>query len=90
VSLCAGTDPVTKDRMYLRETVPAGPNAEAKAGRILAGFIHEVNERRHPRTDATVRQLIERHLADAKLGINYSRRSLAIFGPIASAGSTGA
>ncbi|WP_460660872.1 tyrosine-type recombinase/integrase [Kribbella swartbergensis] len=69
VSLYAGTDPVTKDRIYLRETVPAGPNAEAEAQRILAGFIHEVYERRHPRTDATVRQLIERHLADAKLGI---------------------
>ena len=38
VSLYAGTDPVTKDRMYLRETVPAGPNAEAEAGRILAGL----------------------------------------------------
>jgi integrase len=69
VSLYAGTDPVTNDRMYLRETVPAGPNAEVEAKRILAGFVHEVFERRHPRTDATVRQLIERHLADAKLGI---------------------
>jgi integrase len=69
VSLYAGTDPVTKDRMYLRETVPAGANAEAEAKRILAGFVHEVYERRHPRTDATVRQLIERHLTDAKLGI---------------------
>jgi hypothetical protein len=48
VSLYAGTDPVTKDRMYLRETVPAGPNAEAEAKRILAGFVHEVYERRHP------------------------------------------
>jgi hypothetical protein len=70
VSLYAGTNPVTKDRMCLRETVPAGPTAKAEAARILAGFIHEVYERRHPRTDATVRQLIERHLADAKLGIN--------------------
>ena len=69
VSVYAGTDPVTKDRMYLRETVPAGPNAEAEAKRILAGFVHEVYERRHPRTDATVRQLIERHLTDAKLSI---------------------
>jgi hypothetical protein len=30
VSLYAGTDPVTKDRIYLRETVPAGPNTEAE------------------------------------------------------------
>jgi hypothetical protein len=57
VSLYAGTDPVTEDRMYFRETVPAGPNAEAEAKRILAGFVHEVYERRHPRTDATVGQL---------------------------------
>jgi integrase len=42
--------------MYLRETVPAGPNAEAEAKRIPAGFVHEVYERRHPRTDATVGQ----------------------------------
>jgi integrase len=42
---------------------------EAEAKRILADFVYEVYERRHPRTDATVRQLIERHLIDAKLGI---------------------
>jgi hypothetical protein len=37
VTLYAGTDPITKNRMYQRETVPAGPNAEAEAKRILAG-----------------------------------------------------
>ena len=35
---------------------------------MLTRFRLEVYERRHPRTDATVEQLLERHLTDAKLG----------------------
>ena len=68
VKLYAGVDPISKARVYLRETIPAGPNAEKEAEKVLTRFRHEVYERRHPRTNATVEQLIERHLADAKLG----------------------
>jgi hypothetical protein len=68
VKLYAGIDPISKDRVYLRETVPAGPDADKEAEKILVRFRNEVYERRHPRTNATVEQLIERHLADAKLG----------------------
>jgi integrase len=69
VKLYAGVDPISKDRVYLRETVPAGPDADKEAEKILVRFRNEVYERRHPRTNATVEQLIERHLADAKLGV---------------------
>ena len=69
VKVYAGIDPISKTRMYLRETIPAGPNAEHEAKVVTARFINEVYERRHPRTDATLAQLIDRHIADAKLGI---------------------
>ena len=73
VSVYAGLDPISKDRVYLRETVPAGPDAEGRAEAVLARFQLEVYERRHPRTDATVEQLLERHLADAKLGFKTKK-----------------
>jgi len=40
-TLYAGTDPITKNRMYLRETVPAGPNAEAEVAELepLIGIV---------------------------------------------------
>ncbi len=34
VSVYAGYDPITGKRHYLRETVPAGPQAEAQAEKI--------------------------------------------------------
>jgi integrase/DNA-binding transcriptional regulator YhcF (GntR family) len=73
VSFYAGLDPISKDRVYLRETVPAGPKAEEQAQAVLARFRLEVYERRHPRSDATVEQLLERHLADAKLGFKTKK-----------------
>ncbi|WP_186382495.1 hypothetical protein [Amycolatopsis rhizosphaerae] len=47
-------------RHYLRETIPPGPKAEDEAEKVLARFVHEVNERRNPRTSATVNQLMDR------------------------------
>ncbi|WP_202872846.1 tyrosine-type recombinase/integrase [Kribbella capetownensis] len=73
VSVYAGLDPISKDRVYLRETVPAGPKAEDQAEAVLARFQLEVYERRHPRTDATVDQLLERHFKDAKLGFKTAK-----------------
>ena len=46
--------------MYLRETVPAGPKAEAEAKRILAGFVHEVYERRTRSCDGAANTAMER------------------------------
>jgi len=65
----ATIDPISKKRLYLRETVPAGPNARRDAEKVRTRLLNEVYERRNPRTDATVAQLIDRHIAEAKLGI---------------------
>ena len=62
VRVYSGIDPVKKTKMYLEETVPAGPDAWEKAEAVRAGFVAEVYQRRNPRTDATVEQLIERPL----------------------------
>jgi hypothetical protein len=75
VRVYAGIDPVTNTARYLRETVPAGPDQKREVERVKAEFIAQVRAERHPRTDATVQQLIDQHLDDAKLGfktrINY-------------------
>ncbi len=69
VKVYAAIDPISKKRLYLRETVPAGPNARREAEKVRTRLLNEVYERRNPRTDATVAQLIDRHIAEAKLGI---------------------
>jgi integrase/DNA-binding transcriptional regulator YhcF (GntR family) len=68
VRVYSGIDPVKKTKMYLEETVPAGPDAWERAEAVRAGFVAEVYQRRNPRTDATVEQLIERHLKDGTFG----------------------
>jgi hypothetical protein len=66
VKVYAGIDPVSKTRMYLRETVPAGPKAEREAEKVLTRFLNEVYERRNPRTDATVVSMFEVGCADVR------------------------
>lgn len=61
VSVYAGIDPITKRRHYLRETVPPGPGTAAEAERVMRRLAGQVDERRHPRTSATVDQLLEKH-----------------------------
>lgn len=58
----AGIDPVTKKRHDLVEIVPPGPNARREAEKILDRFLHEIAEKRNPRTSATVAQLLTRYL----------------------------
>jgi hypothetical protein len=58
----AGYDPVSGRRHYLREVVPPGPKAAAEAEKVLRRFAGQVDERRNPRTGATVDQLLDRHL----------------------------
>ena len=62
VKVYAGIDPVTKKRHYLCETVPAGPSARREAERVRTRFLAQVDERRNPRTRATVNQLLDRYL----------------------------
>ncbi|NMH97962.1 site-specific integrase [Pseudonocardia acidicola] len=61
VSVYAGIDPVTKRRHYLREIVPAGPKVAAEAEKVMRRLASQVDERRHPRTNATVDQLLDKH-----------------------------
>jgi integrase len=61
VTVYAGIDPVTKRRHYLREVVPGGPRAASEAEKVLRRLAGQVDERRHPRTAATVDQLLDRH-----------------------------
>ena len=58
----AGYDPVSGKRHYLGEVVPTGPRAKAEAERARTRLLHQVDERRNPKTRATVNQLLDRCL----------------------------
>lgn len=62
VKVYAGIDPLTKKRHYLTETVPAGPKAAKEAERVRTRLVHQVDEQRQPRTNATINQLMDRYL----------------------------
>jgi integrase/DNA-binding transcriptional regulator YhcF (GntR family) len=62
VAVYAGRDPLTGRRHYLREVIPAGPSARSEAQKALRRLANQVDERRNPRTNATVDQLLERYL----------------------------
>jgi integrase len=62
VRVYAGIDPLTGKRHYLREVVPAGPKAAREAEKVRTRLLAEVDDRRNPRTNATVNQLLERYL----------------------------
>ncbi|OZM71593.1 hypothetical protein CFN78_18880 [Amycolatopsis antarctica] len=67
VRVYAGHDPVSKREHYLTETIPAGPNAERQAEKARTRLLNQVDEQRNPRTNATLAQLIEKHLSVAEL-----------------------
>ena len=65
VRVYAGIDPVTKRRNYLEEVVqPHGTRrqTEREAEKVRVRFINQINERRNPRTKATMNQLLDRWL----------------------------
>ena len=62
VSVYAGIDSVSNKRHYLVETIPAGPSAARDAERVRTRLLNQVDERRNPRTKATVNQLLDRWL----------------------------
>ncbi|KAA2265233.1 tyrosine-type recombinase/integrase [Solihabitans fulvus] len=62
VRVYAGTDPVTKRRHNLVETVPAGPKAWEEAEQVRTRLLNQIDERRNPRTNATLNQLLDRYL----------------------------
>ncbi|MDQ5855206.1 MAG: tyrosine-type recombinase/integrase [Actinomycetota bacterium] len=63
----AGIDPVSKKKHYLVETVPTGPTATRDAERVRTRLLNQVDERRNPRTKATVNQLLDRWLEVAEM-----------------------
>lgn len=63
VRVYAGVDPVTGRRHDLTETIPAGPKAGDHAEKALTRLLNELDERRNPRTNATVNQLLDRYFA---------------------------
>ena len=58
----AGLDALTGERHYLTEVVPAGPKAAAEAERARTRLLSQVDERRNPKTRATLNQLLDRYL----------------------------
>jgi integrase len=62
VKVFAGHDPVSKRKIYLTETVPPGPRAAREAEKVRTRLLGQVDEKRNPRTRATVNQLLDRWL----------------------------
>ncbi len=73
VAVYAGIDSVSGRRHYLREVVPPGPAAEAEAQRVMRRLAAQVDERRNPRTSATVDQLLDRYLDTLDVGRTTQR-----------------
>lgn len=67
VKVYAGIDPVSSRRRYLTEIVPAGPRARREAEKARTRLVSQVDERRNPRTKATIAQLMDRHLGMLRL-----------------------
>jgi integrase len=67
VSVYAGIDPVTGRRHYLREIIRPGA-AAAEAEKVMRRLAGQVDERRHPRTSATVDQMLDRYLETLDVG----------------------
>lgn len=63
VKVYAGVDPLSGKRHYLTATIPAGPTAAADAEKARTRLQSQVDERRNPRTKATVDQLMDRYLS---------------------------
>lgn len=62
VKVYAGFDPVSQRRLYHTETIAAGPRAPQQAEEALVRLLNEINEKRNPRTNATVNELLDRYL----------------------------
>ena len=64
----AGEDPLSGKRHYLVEVIPAGPKAAALAEAARTRLLAQVDERRNPRTNATLDQLLDRYLETLDVG----------------------
>ncbi|GIE87884.1 Phage integrase, N-terminal SAM-like domain [Actinoplanes regularis] len=64
----AGTDPISGKRNDLTETIPPGPAANREAQKALTRLLGQLDERRNPRTRATVGQLMDRYFEVLDVG----------------------
>jgi len=62
VRVYAGIDPVTGKKHHLTEVIPGGLRADKLAEKARTRLLAQVDERRNPRTRATVNQMLDRHL----------------------------
>lgn len=62
VRVYTGVDPVSKRQHYLTEVIDSGPKTEERAEKARTRLLNEVDERRNPRTNATLNQLLDRHM----------------------------
>ena len=62
VRVYAGADPVTGKRHSPTELVPPGPRAAAEAEKVRTRLLSQLDERRNPRTRATLNQLLDRYV----------------------------
>ena len=69
VRVYAGVDPVTKNEIYLKDTIPAGPNPKRQAEKAFTRLQNQVDERRAPRTSATLDKLLDRYF---KVGLDVA------------------
>src|SRR3954467_60973 len=67
VRVYAGIDPISGKRHHLVEVVPAGRDAAKQAEKTRTRLLAEVDERRNPRTKATIDQLLDRYLDVLKI-----------------------
>lgn len=68
VKVYAGQDALRRKPLYLYETVPAGLDAEERAEAVRARLVAQVATGVHPRSDATVAEMIDEYTAIADLG----------------------
>lgn len=68
VKVYAGYDPLTGQRHYLTEVIPAGPRAGTQAEKARTRLLSQVDDRRNPKTRATLNQLLDRYLEVLDVG----------------------
>jgi hypothetical protein len=64
---------VTKKRHYLSETIQSGPHAVREADKARTRLLAQVDERRNPRTRATMNHLLDRWLEVLDVDVSTRR-----------------
>lgn len=73
VRVFAGTDPVSKKDLYLTEVVPPGPRQAREAEQARTRLLNQVDEKRNPKTRATIDQLIAKYFEVADVDAQTMR-----------------